>query len=195
MAAHKILIVQGHPDGARRHLGHALADAYAAGAEAAGHEVRRIDIAHLFFDAIATQEEFERGAPPPDIVVAQDGLRWADHVVLLFPLWLGTAPARVKAFLEQLLRPGFAFAYTPRGFARKLLTGRSARLVVTMGMPALLYRWYFGAFGVRGLERNVLSFVGLGPVRTTLLGDVGQASAQRRDGWLSRMARLGGQGK
>jgi putative NADPH-quinone reductase len=195
MAAQKILIVQGHPDGGHRHLGHALADAYAVGAEAAGHEVRRLDIAHLAFEAIATQEEFERGTPPPDIAAAQDAIRWANHVVMLFPLWLGTVPARTKAFLEHVMRPHVAFAYSPRGFPRKLLKGRSARLVVTMGMPALLYRWYFGAFGVRGIERNILSFVGFDPVRTTLLGGVGQASARRRAAWLSRMTRLGGQGK
>jgi len=31
--------------------------------------------------------------------------------------------------------------YNPKGLPKRLLAGRSARIVVTMGMPALMYRW------------------------------------------------------
>jgi hypothetical protein len=34
-----------------------------------------------------------------------------------------------------------------------------------MGMPVMLYRWYFGAYGVRGFERSMLSFAGIKPIR------------------------------
>jgi len=59
--------------------------------------------------------------------------------VLLFPLWLGDMPALLKGFLEQVARPGFAFAVERDSpLISKLLAGRSARVVVAMGMPALL---------------------------------------------------------
>jgi putative NADPH-quinone reductase len=80
----------------------------------------------------------------------------AQHLVIVFPLWHGTMPALLKAFLEQVMRPGVALEYRKHGFSRGLLAGRSVRLVVTMGMPALIYRWYFRAHGVRGLERSIL---------------------------------------
>ena len=87
---------------------------------------------------------------------AQADIAWAEHLVLLFPLWLGDMPALVKGFLEQVARPGFAFkAEGSNPFAHKGLAGRSARVVVTMGMPALLYRWYFRAHSVKSLERNI----------------------------------------
>lgn len=191
MQSRNILIVQGHPDASKRHLGHALADAYAAGAEAGGHTARRIDIAHLAVRPLTTEEEFQHGKPPPEIAAAQEAIHWAEHIVLVFPLWLGTVPALVKAFLEQVMRPDFAFAYTPNGMAKKLLGGRSARLIVTMGMPALLYRWYFLAHGVRGIERNILSFVGFDPVHTTFLGGVATASLATRTGWITKMTELG----
>ncbi len=130
-----VLVLEGHPDASKRHLGHALADAYAAGAEAAGHTVRRIDIARLAVRPLTTEEEFTHQKRPPAIAEAQEAIHWAEHVVLVFPLWLGTVPALVKAFLEQVMRPDFAFAYAPNGMAKKLLGGRSARLIVTMGMP------------------------------------------------------------
>ena len=121
---------------------------------------------------LRTQDEFGQALVLPDLVRAQQAIMAADHLVLLFPLWLGTMPALVKAFLEQVLRPGFAFQYQANGLPRRLLTGKSARVVVTMGMPALAYRWWYGAHGVRGLERNILAFVGFGPIRRTLIGGI-----------------------
>ena len=88
------------------------------------------------------------------------------------------------------MRPGVALEYREHGFPKGLLAGRSARIVVTMGMPALIYRWYFRA-GVRGLERSVLKFAGMKPVRETLLGIVDAASDAKRRGWLDRMRGYG----
>ena len=42
---------------------------------------------------------------------------------------------------------------------KKGLKGRSAGIVVTMGMPALVYLWYFGAHSVKSLERNIPGLV------------------------------------
>ena len=100
-------------------------------------------------------------------------------------------PALLKAFIEQVMRPGVALEYREHGFPKGLLAGRSARIVVTMGMPALIYRWYFRAHGVRGLERSVLKFAGMKPVRGTLLGMVDAASDAKRRGWLDRMRGYG----
>ncbi len=53
-------------------------------------------------------------------------------------------PALLKGFLAQVMRPGFSFQKEGGiPFANKALTGRSARVVVTMGMPAMMCRWYF----------------------------------------------------
>ena len=170
--ARNILILNGHPDPAGKGLCHALAEAYAEGARAAGHDVQRLDIAALDFGLLHSQAEFETSAPPPAIAAAQEQIRWANHLVVIFPLWLGDMPAVLKAFFEQTLRPGFAYTYRPSGFPVMHLKGRSARLVVTMGMPSLVYRWYFFAHGLRNLKRNILGFVGFSPVRDTLVGSL-----------------------
>ncbi|MEF3062830.1 NAD(P)H-dependent oxidoreductase [Ralstonia solanacearum] len=189
----RIVIIQGHPDPSNLHLLHALADAYAEGAAAAGHEVRRVEVAKLSFPILRTQTEFETGALPPALQRAQEDMRWAEHWVFLFPLWHGTMPALFKGFLEQIFRPGFAMAYNPRHFPKRLLAGRSARVVVTMGMPALLYRWYFGAYGVRGFERSTLSFAGIKPVRRNLFG-LTDADEGRRLRWIAKMRGYGKRG-
>jgi len=186
----KIAIIQGHPDSSRRHLCHALADAYADAAGKAGHRVTRVEIASIEFSLLRTQEEFNSGAPPASLKPTVDAIIAADHLVLIFPLWLGTAPALVKAFLEQVMRPGVAFAYENNG-ARKLLTGRSVHIIVTMGMPAWLYRSFFCSHGIRGLRRNIFKFVGFSPVRTTMFGMIEKASDKTRSRWLETMRRNG----
>jgi putative NADPH-quinone reductase len=187
----RIAIIQGHPDPQGGHLCHALADAYAEGAREPGHEVARVEVARIDFPWLRTAREFETGELPPSLVAARDAIVAAEHLVIVFPLWLGTMPAVVKAFLEQIMRPGIAFAYRKRGFPERKLAGRSARIVVTMGMPALMYRWYFGGHGLRGLERSILRFVGIKPVRETLFGMVGDAGEARRRRWLDRMRDYG----
>ena len=187
----RILILNGHPDPVRKGLCHALADAYGAGAVEGGHEMRRLDIATLDFGFVHSQAEFENGGAPAYIEAAQASIKWASHVVVIFPLWLGDVPAVLKAFLEQTLRPGFAYAYRPSGFPEMLLKGRSARVVVTMGMPALVYRWYFRAHGLKNLKRNILRFVGFSPVRDTMLGSVGTRSKEKISSWFDDMKALG----
>jgi putative NADPH-quinone reductase len=192
----RIIIIQGHPDSTARHFGHALADEYAKGCEDGGHEVRRIEVATLDFPLLRTKEDFEKGRPPESIKQAQDAIKWADHLVIIYPLWLGSMPALLKAFLEQVLRPGFAFEYQKSGgMAKKLLVGKSARIVVTMGMPAFVYRWVFFAHSLKSLKRNTLWFCGVGPVKTTIIGSIEGLTERQRDDWLDEMRGLGDVGK
>lgn len=186
----RIAIIDGHPDPAPGHYVHALADAYTEGAEAGGHEVRRIMVAELDFPLVRVPEKWEQEDPPADIAAAQDIVRWAEHLVFLYPLWHGGLPAFFKGFFEQLARPDFALRYREKGFPEPLLKGKSARVIVTMGMPAMLYRWYYRAHSLKSLERNILGFSGISPVRHSIIGIV-EAKAEHRRRWLDRVRALG----
>ena len=188
--AKRIVLIQGHPDASASHLCHALASSYIAGAEESGHAVRQINVAELDFPLLRSQKDFEGGAVPPSLKPAQDDIIWAEHLVLFFPLWAGDMPALLKGFLEQIYRPSFTGASASH-FAKKLLSGRSARVVVTMGMPALVYRWYFRAHSLKSLERNILGMVGIAPVHETLIGLTGDMKAVDAAKWLTKLKRLG----
>lgn len=190
----RITIIDGHPDPDPARFIHALADAYANGAEAAGHEVRRIVVANIEVPILRSQEDWLKGALAPSIAEAQEAIKWAEHIVLLYPLWLGDVPGLFKAFLEQVARPGFALRYTDKGFPEKLLKGRSARVIVTMGMPAPFYRFVYRAHSLKSLERNILRFTGFSPVRHSIIGSVGGSSGHRAR-WLERVRKLGAAGK
>jgi putative NADPH-quinone reductase len=192
----RILIVQGHPDASRPHYGHALAASYAGGARDAGHEVQTLDVARLDFPLLRSKADWDEGKVPADLEAAQVQIQWAEHLVFFFPLWLGGMPALLKGFLEQVARPGFAISQMGgASLPKKLLAGRSARVVVTMGMPALVYRWYFRAHSLKALERNILGFVGIAPIHETLVGSVEGLSQPQREAWLLKLSRLGKAGQ
>jgi len=192
MAKH-ILIINGHPDPGPERFCAALSAAYEAGALAAGHEVRKLAIGGMDFPLIRSRGEFEDGEPPPIIRAAQAQLLWANHVVIVHPLWLGSAPALLKGFFEQAFRYGFAMPQPGEGMPHGLLSGRSARLIVTMGMPGPVYRLAFGAFGVRAMKRGILGISGIRPIGHNFVGQV-ELNAQARNAWLEKVGGLGRRG-
>jgi putative NADPH-quinone reductase len=186
----RILIIQGHPDASQPHLCHALASSYNVGAQSAGHTVKHVNVAELDFPLLRSQKDFETGTVPSSLKPVQNDLLWAEHLVVFFPLWAGDMPALLKGFFEQLMRPSFSGEHASF-FDKKILSGRSARVVVTMGMPAIIYRWYFRAHGVKSLDRNLLGIVGIAPVHKTLIGATGNMKAANAANWLSKLKRLG----
>ena len=191
-----IVIIQGHPDPQGKHFCHALAEAYVDGARAAGHEVKLIDIAQIDFPVLRSRESFDHEAPPESIQNIQQAILAAEHLVFIYPLWLGTMPAYLKAFLEQVFRPGFAANATAEGQPwKKLLTGRTARVIITMGMPAFIYRWYYLAHSLKSLERNILGFCGIGPIKDTLIGMVDGMDSTKRNNWLNKLRLMGAKGE
>jgi putative NADPH-quinone reductase len=187
-----ILIIQGHPDRSRQHLCHALADAYADGARAAGHSVEIIEPARLDFPLLDDAAQWQDGTAPASLLPVQEAITRAGHIVLVYPLWLGDMPALLKGFLEQVLRPGFAIRRNPANPLKAgLLGGRSARVVVTMGMPSLVYRAFYRAHSLRALRRNILHFVGIAPVSVSIVGGAGEMAPERAARWCERLRRLG----
>lgn len=192
----RILIINGHPDAGQGHFGDALVTAYADAARQAGHTVEELHVAALQFPLVSSKEDWESGTVPPDILHAQERIVWAEHLVFFYPLWLGSMPALLKGFLEQILRPGFAFSPVTGGMhSERLLGGRSARIVITMGMPAIAFRLYFGAHSLKTLRRNILGFCGIAPIHSTLIGLVETRRAGHRERALHKLATLGRRGR
>lgn len=191
--AKRVLLINGHPDPRSSTFIGALAHAYAAGAKTGGHEVRRLDIGALDIDFLHSAAEFTEAPRDAAMKAAQDDISWAQHVVFIFPLWLAAPPAKLKAFLEQTFRYGFALPKESKGFPRGLLGGRSARVIATMGMPGLIYRLWFGAAGLRALESGVLRLSGFSPVRRTILGGMGAMNPEIAAKHIKAVADLGRQ--
>lgn len=190
----KILVIDGHPDPEADHFCHALARSYREGAEAGGHTVNLVRVADLDFPILRSASGYDTAPVPVALQQVTDELLAADHVVLIYPLWLGTLPALTKAFLEQVFHRDVAFEPAEEGkWPRGRLRGKSARVIVTMGMPALVYRFWYGGHSLKSLERNILKFIGFKPVRDTVFGMVEMVGDDKRKTWLKRVADLGRQ--
>jgi putative NADPH-quinone reductase len=102
----------------------------ADGAATAGHPVMRIEPAQIDFPMLRSQQDFEVGQLPSMLVPARDVIVSARHLVIIFPLWHGTMSGLLKAFLEQVMRPGIAMEYRTQE-----LSSRSSRGAFDTGRP------------------------------------------------------------
>ena len=190
----KILVLLGHPSRERETLCEGLARSYEEGARESGHEVDFIKIAALNFYPVLHEGYKEQLASDPDIITAQQKLLWADHIVIVYPLWQFMIPALLKGFLERALTRGFSYqleGQTP--LQVKALKKKTARLIQTMGMPAFFYRWVFRQHSAKALK-SMLNFCGVHPIRFTYFGMVESVSTQRRNKYMKIARKLGESG-
>lgn len=186
-----VTIVVGHSQ--RGTFCEALGDAYKRGAQRAGHVAELFVLSKMQFDPIL-HEGYRRGQTlEPDLAAASRAMKASDHLVIIFPLWCGGMPALLKGFIERILQPEL-IALQKAGAEPSLNLGifkhTSARVIVTMGMPSFVYRFFYGAHALKMLKRNILHFIGVRPVRSTIIGSV-ENSADKRHAWLRQVEEMG----
>ncbi len=88
-----IVVIDGHPDSDPSRYVHALArSAYAAGAEESGMQCVVWRSATWAFPLITDRKTWEGEDLPPAIREAQEAITWAEHLLIIYPLWLGDMP-------------------------------------------------------------------------------------------------------
>jgi len=185
-----VLIILGHPN----EDSHAemIRAQYKDGAEKAGAIVKEIIIRDLDFDPLLLKGYSRSAKMEEDIMHSTDLITWADHLVFIYPNWWGTYPALFKAFLDKVLWPGFAFNFK-KGYMKweKLLTGRTARIFVTMANPVWHYHLITKSPGHKAMRYSTLHYCGIRPVRFTTFGMTNKVSDQKLKLWLKKVYRLG----
>lgn len=185
-----ILVIQGHPDEESYNV--ALGRAYIEGALAAGATVEELVIAKLNFDPNLRFGYRKRMELEPCLLEAQRLIRWADHLVIVHPVWWGSVPALLKGFLDRMLLPGFAFKKREGSlFWDKYLSGRSARIICTADQPGWFYRLRYRHPSHHALKALTLEFFGIKPVKTTFIGPVRLSEDAFRASWLEKVRNLG----
>ncbi len=186
----KILIINGHPD--RHSFNSALARSYEAGARQAGADVELIDIAGLEFNPNLQHGYRKRMDLEPDLQQAAEKIRRADHLVWVHPVWWGGFPAIMKGFIDRLFLPGITYQSDEKSVRwKKLLKGKTARILTTLDQPGWYYRLIYGRPSVNQLRRNILAFCGVSPVQVNYFGIVKTASEAKRNRWLEKAGNLG----
>ena len=190
MARDRILILNGHPDAESFCFG--IHQAYRKGALASGAEVRELVLRDLTFNPSLAMGYRKRTELEPDLLSAQDLIRWCDHLVVIHPVWWGTYPALMKGFLDRVFLPGFFFKKRPgKAYSwDKLLTGRSARILYTLDTPRI-YWWLSGMPSYVSLKWITLGYCGMSPIRGTAFGIVRLSTPEQRAKWLESCEALG----
>ena len=186
----RILVLNGHPDPDPERYCAGLAGAYEDGARSAGHDIRRLNVGAMSFDFLRTATAFAEVPRNSDIIDARSEMLWAEHLVFIFPLWLGGPPAMLKAFMECIACNEFLLGTGKGLMPEGKLPGRSARILVTMGMPSFIYRTFFMRHGTKAFEQGILALAGVRPVRTCYIGGVATSNGKRSH-WLKRARKLG----
>jgi len=168
-----------------------LAEAYAQEAHEQG-EVRLLRLSEMDFNPDLKQGYDAEQPLEPALVEFQQALRWAEHLVICTPIWWGGIPAKFKGLLDRILLPGFAFNFEPGNpDPIALLSGKSARIIMTMDAPPEYYVETQDAPALKQLELATLRFCGLETVEHCMFGPVITSDSDQRVQWLSEIRALG----
>ncbi|QCB48357.1 NAD(P)H-dependent oxidoreductase [Hydrogenophaga sp. PAMC20947] len=191
----RIFILNGHP--AERSLSRTLVEAYAEQAREAGHEVRITHLHDLTFDTDFGWVDFQQPKPlEPALEQFLQDLSWSEHFMMSTPMWWGGLPAKLKGLFDRALLPGRAFDTRNKnriGLPLPLLSGRSARVVITSDTPGWFMRLAYKNAMIWQLRRQILEFVGLKPTKLTHLGPASEAKPEQVQRWVKHLKAMGAQ--
>lgn len=187
----KILIILGHPS--LNSFCNSLAEKYIEGAKKSGKKVETLYLGNLNFEPILRNDYNNIKKIEPDLMKAQELIKWAEHLVFIYPTWWATPPALLKSFIERAFLPDFAYKYKKsKKFVSwdKYLINKSARLITTMDSPPWYYKLVMGDPGGKMMEKGVLNFCGIKPVYKNYFGSVKMSSEEVRKKWLEKIYKI-----
>jgi putative NADPH-quinone reductase len=190
MTNRKILIINGHPD--KESFSFGIAEAYKKGALQSGADTREIIIRELNFNPNLQFGYRKRTDLEPDLLEAQEKIKWAEHIVWIYPVWWGSLPALLKGFIDRVFLPGFAFQKRENSiWWDKLLKNRSARIISTLDQPAWYYWLVYKQPSNNAMKNLTLRFCGINPVKITTIGPIRLSKDSYRQRWLTKIEKLG----
>ena len=192
MTQKRILVLNGHP-GARS-LSQHFTTLYAQAARAAGAEVRLHELSQMDFDMDFGQGNYSQFKPlEPVLEGFLSDLEWADHFVVATPMWWGGLPAKLKGLFDRSFIPGRTFntKVTRMGMPTPVLTGKTARVIMTSDTPAWFERLIYRRAIMHQITKQILAFVGIKPTRYTYFSGASDASEQQVKGWSATVTALG----
>ncbi|MEM7060738.1 MAG: NAD(P)H-dependent oxidoreductase [Pseudomonadota bacterium] len=186
-----VLTVLDHPD--PNSFTRAAAEAFGAGAEAAGHQVELDDLHAEGFDprwSVPDLAQFEDQPMPNDVLAEQAKIDRADVVCMVFPLFWWGMPAMSKGWIDRVWSWGWAYDQVDAPDI-SLQRPRTGVFLVPAGAApdsmskydydkAVKAIWLTGTMGYLGFKRKQVE---------VLHGSTG--SEERRKGLLDRAWRIG----
>jgi len=185
----KVLIINGHPN--EHSFCYALAEAYKNGSLYKGNEVELLHLKDLQFDLNLRNGFSKDSELEADLKDVQQTIKWANHIVIIHPVWWGSIPALLKGFFDRVLLPGFAFKYKENSpMWDKLLNGKTGHIIYTCDTPIWFYKYIFSAPSVNQVKKRTMQFCGINPVKVTAIAPIRKSSQKFREDWLAKIEKL-----
>jgi NAD(P)H dehydrogenase (quinone) len=179
----KILIINGHPK--KDSFCNSLAEVYQKGSKQGGHQVELLNVRDLDFNLnlVDVRAELE-----PDLINAQKLITWANHIVVIHPVWWGSVPALLKAFFDRALTSGFAFKHRENSHLwDKLLSGKTGHIIYTGDTPTFIYKFLYAAPSIKQVKKITLEYCGIKPVKVTAIAPIAKSTETFRQQWLYKI--------
>jgi putative NADPH-quinone reductase len=186
----KILIINGHPDA--ESYCYAIHNTYKKQVLKTSSKLKEIRVKDLNFNPNLEFGYRKRTELEPDLIAAQEKIKWADHIVWIYPVWWGSYPAILKGFIDRVFLPGFAFQKRENSvWWDKYLIGKSARIISTLDQPSWYYKWINNHPSHSAIKKLTLNFIGIKKVKFTTIGSLRLSKDAYREEWLEKIKKLG----
>jgi putative NADPH-quinone reductase len=184
----RILVLAANPN--KTSFTNFLAETYAKAAEK-NNDVRLVEISDMIFNLDLSTGYTELPVLENSLIDFQTSLQWCEHLVIFTPLWWGSLPAKLKGLIDRTLLPGFAFQYEQgKSMPKKLLSGKTAFIVMTMDTPPWYYSMIQGAPAIKQLKTATLEFVGFNAVKSKMIGPIISSTQESRLKWIDDIKTL-----
>ncbi|WP_427978653.1 NAD(P)H-dependent oxidoreductase [Agarivorans sp.] len=184
----KVLVINANPK--TNSLTKSLSQQYVETAQKT-HEVVLVHIGELDFD-LNLQQGYESIQPlEADLIQLQQHIKWAEHIVIMSPVWWGSVPAKFKGAIDRVMLPGFAFKYSAgKSIPEKLLAGKTSEIIVNMDTPIFWYKIFQGNVIYKHLKYTILDFTGIKNKKTSYFGPVISAKQKDIEKWHNKVSKL-----
>ena len=193
----KTLIVYNHP-----HEGSfcsAIREAVENGLKTGNHEYKVIDLDKDGFDPVMRSKDLkafvtagrigEDGLEEVDPLVLKymKMMRWAEQIVMIFPIWWMTTPAMTKGFIDKVIFPGIVYKMEGGKLISMLSSLKQVTIITTMNTPSEVYHDVFGNSLEGSLIKGTFNQIGIHDIRWISLNMVKQCGDEKRWLWLDEI--------
>lgn len=194
-----ILIINGHHR--KESFNKEIIEAYKNGTKSQNAEIKEIEMSNSKLNFIGgdlnVDGNFEGNSNSDEIIVAQDLIKWANHLIWVYPIWWYNMPAKLKSFIENVFISGFAFKYHKKekgSYVKwdKLLKGKTSRIFATMDTPPWFFKWLNKDPNYKTMK-GILNFCGIKSIKRTYFGSVKMSTKEQRKKWLNKVEQIGKQ--
>lgn len=191
----KTLIIYNHPyEGS---FCNAILKAVQRGLKKGGHTCKVINLDKDNFDPVMRAKDLKAFAElgrgiesalmnlDPTVFRYKKKLEWADHIVMIFPIWWMSMPAMMKGFVDKVIFPGVAYDMDNGRLVSRLASLKQVTVISTMNTPADIYRDMFGNSLEGSLIKGTFNQIGVHDAEWISFNMVKQVGTEVREQWLA----------